>query len=49
MNVLLLGTGMQGRAALHDLVRSEAVARVVAADRDIEALRAHVAARGYGV
>ncbi|HUU35699.1 MAG TPA: saccharopine dehydrogenase C-terminal domain-containing protein [Vicinamibacterales bacterium] len=48
MNVLLLGTGMQGRAALHDLVRSAAVARVVAADRDVEALRAHVAARGYG-
>ena len=48
MNVLLLGTGMQGRAALHDLVRSEGVARVVAADRDIEGLRTHVATRGYG-
>ncbi len=48
VNVLLLGTGMQGRAALHDLVNSDAVVRVVAADRDVEALRAHVAARGYG-
>lgn len=48
MNILLLGTGMQGRAALHDLARSAAVARVVAADRDIDALRAHVAERGYG-
>jgi lysine 6-dehydrogenase len=48
MNVLLLGAGMQGRAALHDLVRSEAVTRVVAADRDLDALRAHVTARGYG-
>ena len=32
MEVLLLGVGMQGRAALHDLVRSPGVARVTAAD-----------------
>ncbi len=48
MNVLLLGTGMQGRAALHDLARSPAVTRVVAADRDVDALRALVAERHYG-
>jgi lysine 6-dehydrogenase len=48
MNVLLLGTGMQGRAALHDLVGSQSVARVVAADRDLAALQTDVAARGYG-
>jgi hypothetical protein len=32
MNILLLGTGMQGKAALHDLAASPAVARVVAAN-----------------
>jgi len=34
MRVLLLGTGMQGRAALHHLVRSDAVSSITAADRD---------------
>jgi saccharopine dehydrogenase-like NADP-dependent oxidoreductase len=48
MNILLLGVGMQGKAALHDLVLSPAVERIVAADVDLQALRRHVAARGYG-
>lgn len=48
MRVLLLGVGMQGKAALHDLVRSEAVRTVVASDREIGALEAHVAERRYG-
>ena len=48
MRILLLGTGMQGRAALHDLAGSAAVAEVVAADRDLEALLEHVRLRGYG-
>jgi saccharopine dehydrogenase-like NADP-dependent oxidoreductase len=48
MKVLLLGVGMQGKAALHDLCVSPAVSRVVAADRDEAALRAHVAAQGHG-
>jgi saccharopine dehydrogenase-like NADP-dependent oxidoreductase len=48
MKVLLLGVGMQGKAALYDLVRSEAVSEVVAADREIEALRAHVRDMQYG-
>jgi len=48
MNVLLLGTGMQGRAALHDLVQSPAVDHVIAADRDLASLEAHVESRGYG-
>ncbi|HUV39149.1 MAG TPA: saccharopine dehydrogenase NADP-binding domain-containing protein, partial [Planctomycetota bacterium] len=47
MKVLLLGAGMQGKAALHDLASSERVTEVIAADADVEALRAHVAARGY--
>jgi lysine 6-dehydrogenase len=48
MRILLLGVGMQGKAALHDLMRSAAVRDVVAADREITALEAHVAGRGYG-
>jgi saccharopine dehydrogenase-like NADP-dependent oxidoreductase len=39
---------MQGKAALHDLVRSEAVDRIVAADRDFEALAVHVQDQQYG-
>lgn len=48
MKVLLLGTGMQGKAALHDLVESKAVTGVVAADADLESLERHAAHRGYG-
>lgn len=48
MNILLLGTGMQGKAALHDLAASPDVSRVVAADRDLDGLSAYVQARGYG-
>lgn len=48
MRILLLGTGMQGKAALSDLIRSEQVAEVVAADQAVEALRAHIAEMGYG-
>jgi saccharopine dehydrogenase-like NADP-dependent oxidoreductase len=47
MKVLLLGVGMQGKAALHDLVHSGEVAEVVAADQDFEALKAHVESRQY--
>jgi lysine 6-dehydrogenase len=48
MNILLLGVGMQGKAALHDLWRSPEVKRIVAADNDLPALRQHVRDRGYG-
>jgi len=48
MRILLLGVGMQGKAALHDLVRSKAVRTVVAADREIGALEGHVGERHYG-
>jgi len=47
MNILLLGVGIQGKAALHDLARSDAVTGILAADRDESALRAHVHANGY--
>ncbi len=48
MKVLLLGVGMQGKAALHDLVHSAEVTDIVAADRDITALRDHVESQSYG-
>ncbi|MBP6874697.1 MAG: saccharopine dehydrogenase NADP-binding domain-containing protein [Candidatus Eisenbacteria bacterium] len=43
MRVLLLGVGMQGKAALYDLLLSDRVEQITAADWDIEGLRAHVA------
>lgn len=48
MKILLLGVGMQGKAALFDLVQSDEVIEVVVADREIDALRAHLSDRGYG-
>jgi lysine 6-dehydrogenase len=47
MKVLLLGVGMQGKAALHHLVQSGEVTEVIAADRDFEALKAHVESKQY--
>ena len=40
MRYLVLGAGLQGRAVLHDLAKSEAVERIVAADSSSEALAA---------
>lgn len=48
MKVLLMGVGMQGKAALDDLVRSENVEHIVAADIDLEGLKAYAEARSYG-
>jgi lysine 6-dehydrogenase len=48
MNVLLLGVGLQGKAALYDLIHSPQVADVTAADWEAEALRAYVRRKGYG-
>lgn len=48
MKMLLLGVGMQGKAALHDLVLSEEVEHIIAADLDLEALKAYVSQQGYG-
>ena len=47
MNVLLLGVGLQGKAALHDLVTS-GVETIIAADLDLEALAGYCQAKGYG-
>ncbi len=48
MKILLLGAGMQGQAALHDLVQSDRVDSIVVADQNIEQLEAYVNDRGYG-
>ncbi|MBL7163252.1 MAG: saccharopine dehydrogenase NADP-binding domain-containing protein [Anaerolineales bacterium] len=47
MKILLLGVGMQGKAALHDLAQSENVAEIIAADWDIDGLQAYVDDRQY--
>jgi saccharopine dehydrogenase-like NADP-dependent oxidoreductase len=47
MKVLLLGVGMQGKAALDDLAKSGGVSEVIAADRDYDGLVEHVKRRGY--
>lgn len=39
MKVLLLGVGLQGKVALHDLVNSDTVCEIIAADKDINALK----------
>jgi saccharopine dehydrogenase-like NADP-dependent oxidoreductase len=48
MKVLLLGVGMQGKAALHDLAVSGEVSRIIAADLDLEGLQAYCAGRPWG-
>ena len=44
---MLLGVGKQGKAALYDLAHSEQVTEILAADKDIAALRSHVREKGY--
>ncbi len=48
MKILLLGVGMQGKAALYDLVQRDEVSEIIAADWEIEALQVHVTEMGYG-
>jgi saccharopine dehydrogenase-like NADP-dependent oxidoreductase len=38
VRILVLGTGLQGRATLHDLARSPTVSHVIAADADLNGL-----------
>ena len=42
MRILVLGTGLQGRATLHDLARSPTVSHVIAADADLAGLRRYL-------
>jgi saccharopine dehydrogenase-like NADP-dependent oxidoreductase len=48
MNILLLGVGMQGKAALHDLCQNSAVTGIVAADKELDLLRHYVQRQNYG-
>jgi lysine 6-dehydrogenase len=48
MKILLLGVGMQGKAALHDLVNSPNVSEIIAADKNIDDLNLYVKSRNYG-
>ncbi|UCG01923.1 MAG: saccharopine dehydrogenase NADP-binding domain-containing protein [Candidatus Heimdallarchaeota archaeon] len=47
MKVLLLGVGLQGKVALHDLVKSDTVSEVIAADLDIASLKQLVETKQY--
>ena len=42
MRILVLGTGLQGRATLHDLARSSTVSHVIAADADLGGLNRYL-------
>jgi lysine 6-dehydrogenase len=46
VRILLLGVGMQGKAALYDLAHSDGVSQVLAADKQVDGLREFVAATG---
>ena len=48
MKILLLGVGMQGKAALHDLAASDSVGEIIAADKAYDMLREHVHGQSYG-
>ena len=48
MKILLLVLGMQGKAALHDLVRSSNVTKIIAAYLDYEKLKQYVRKSGFG-
>lgn len=45
MKILLLGVGMQGRAALHDLIESREVTEVIATDLNFTALKDYTDSR----
>lgn len=47
MKPLLLGLGLQGKATLHDLERSDAATEIVVADRDRAPIEAWIRERGY--
>jgi saccharopine dehydrogenase-like NADP-dependent oxidoreductase len=48
MKILLLGIGMQGKAALHDLFHNPSVTKIVAADMDKQTVVDYIAARKFG-
>jgi saccharopine dehydrogenase-like NADP-dependent oxidoreductase len=48
MKILLVGVGMQGKAALHDLWLNPAVTGIVAADKELDQLQQYVQRQNYG-
>ncbi len=47
MRILLLGVGMQGKAALYDLFNNPDVSEIVAADTDLRAVEAYIKEKGF--
>ena len=47
MKILLLGIGLQGKAALYDLVHSDNVSEIIAADYKIDLLNKYVKSKQY--
>jgi saccharopine dehydrogenase-like NADP-dependent oxidoreductase len=47
MKILLLGTGLQGKAALYDLVHSDDISEIIAADYEINHLKQYVKSKQY--
>ncbi|MFW9851378.1 MAG: saccharopine dehydrogenase family protein [Candidatus Thorarchaeota archaeon] len=47
MKVLLLGVGLQGKAALYDLVHSADISEIIAADFEIDSLKQYVKSKNY--
>ncbi len=47
MKILVLGTGLQGKAVLHDLENSPRVKQIIAGDIDQDDLQAEIQRRGY--
>ena len=48
MKILVLGTGLQGKAVLHDLENSPGVKQIIAGDIDPDNLQAEIRRRGTG-
>ncbi len=47
MKILLLGIGLQGKAALYDLVHSDYVSEIIAADFEIDSMKQYVKSKQY--
>lgn len=47
MKVLLMGMGLQGKAVVHDLEKSDLIKEILVLDNDLEAVNAYIAAKGF--
>ena len=48
MKVMVLGTGLQGRAVVHDLEQQDGIGEIIAVDRDTSAAERYFGRMGYG-